>query len=371
LTVGSLTGGGIPGLLRTDQGLGLRRGLIAALRMTHIPGARALDRRLLVVQLALVGGLPLLPGTGPPLLLRTLQCLAQALHLLGVAPGQPVIAHVKARSGFTHALVPLHFLLTPLGRTILVRGFGLEQVGAELPDALVLLGLLPLAGRAHELLSFLLLAGIDGGVARGRLGLLGGPAGGQLGLFALPLQVGQDAVDLLDLGDGVGLLGLHVRCLGVELARLHVGLRGQGGIGGHDTVLILPVAFALRLPQAVLLLTGPAQGIGLLLGRATGGLVGFTGSRLTSRQFGIDLGDPVLRMTLVRLHLQRLAVPGTGALQLIGIVGGIGLCDHLAVAGFEGFGVGLALAFQFGLASGLGGQAVGNGLLAQPLGLLL
>src|SRR5690606_22192372 len=62
---------------------------------------------------------------------------------------------------------------------------------------------------------------------------------------------------------------------------------------------------------------------------------------------------------------------GTGALQLIGIVGGIGLCDHLAVAGFEGFGVGLALAFQFGLASGLGGQAVGNGLLAQPLGLLL
>src|SRR5690606_9084497 len=75
-----------------------------------------------------------------------------------------------------------------------------------------------------------------------------------------------------------------------------------------------------------------AQPLGLLLGRATGGLVGFTGSRLTSRQFGINGGNAVLRMALLLLHGQRLGIKVAGLGQAVLRVVRISRRDQVLIA---------------------------------------
>src|SRR5690606_13027455 len=107
---------------------------------------------------------------------------------------------------------------------------------------------------AHELLGLLFLADVDRGVVLLFFqALLLGFLCGQFSFDPLPFHLFQQLIDLIDLGERIGLFRLYVAGLRITAARFLVSLFGQGQIGGGDRFIVLPLHLAFTFAATAIL----------------------------------------------------------------------------------------------------------------------
>ena len=349
------------------------------------------------------------------------------LHLLRAQLAARFIATVQSCGAILHLLLAIHGTVAALLCIGGVRSVLGAQVIAQLAYAFPLLAFLALACFAHELFGFLLLARIDGGVHAALLVVGKARTLGGFGCFARqPVLFGQDAIDLIDLGQRIGILGHEVAGQCVQAARLLVLFGGQCLIALHKGKAIALFMFLVALAREAIALFGKATRFSILLlpgqpfcfqscaFRITRQALpfGFFGSKprallffppalfgkafrfaavlVAARQFGIDGGNAVLRIFLLRLHTKGFGELAARLLELVLSEGDIASGDQITIARFDrGFLLALAPGFfieprlfssgqlgskavRFGFAQALGfgiggGGAIGIGL-ARDLG---